>query len=97
LNSLFVADGSKKLYVGNVPFASTKEELRDYFGQYGQVVDVFVPVNTYGDPRGFAFVSMKDDDVDATMEATNGVEFMGRALVVNIPLPPGEKPIKRGK
>ena len=93
----FPVEGSKKLYVGNISFASTQEEIREYFSQYGEVTDVFLPVNNYGEPRGFAFLSVKEEDADAVIDATDGVEFMGRTLVVNLPLPPGEKPPKRGK
>lgn len=53
-------------------------------------------MNKFGDPRGFAFVTVKEDDVDKVIEATNGVDFMGRNIVVNLPLPPGAKPPRRG-
>ena len=65
--------------------------MTEYFGQYGEVIDIFLPVNNYGEPRGFAFLTVKKEDADAVVEATDGVEFMGRTLVVNEPLPPGEK------
>lgn len=84
------------MYVGNISFATTKDELRDYVSKHGEVIDVFTPVNNYGEPRGFGFVTVKKEDADGVIEALNGVEFMGRNLVVNVPLPPGEKS-KRGK
>ena len=93
---IHTVEGAKKIYVGNLPFSSTKEEIKDYFSSYGDVTDVFVPVNKFGDPRGFAFVTVKEDDVDKVIEATNGVDFMGRNIVVNLPLPPGAKPPRRG-
>lgn len=84
------------MYVGNISFQSSKEDLGEYFGQYGEVKDVFIPVNKFGDSRGFCFITVKDEDVETVIEATNGGEFMGRPLAVNHPLPPGEKPQKRG-
>merc|ERR1711937_1051884 len=44
-----------------------------------------------GRPRGFAFISVKDEDVEAVIEGANEIEFMGRVLAVNHPLPAGEK------
>jgi RNA recognition motif-containing protein len=90
-------EGAKKLYVGNLPFVSTKEEIEEFFSAYGEVKDVFVPVNKYGESRGFGFISIKEEDVEGLIEATNGLEFMGRMITVNHPMPPGSKKGKRGK
>ena len=79
-----------------MPFASTKADIEEYFSNHAAVTDVFIPVSKYGEPRGFAFITVKEEDADSVIEATNGVEFMGRKIVVNLPLPPGEKPPKRG-
>ena len=89
--TFLLVDGSKKLYIGNIPFTSTDDDLREYFSEFGEVTDIFLPVNKYGEPRGFAFISVKEEDADGVIEATDGMEFMGRTLVVNLPLPPGEK------
>mmetsp|Transcript_24062 Transcript_24062/g.44705 ORF Transcript_24062/g.44705 Transcript_24062/m.44705 type:complete len:411 (+) Transcript_24062:204-1436(+) len=86
----FVAEGKKKLYVGNVPFDSTPEDLRDLFEEFGDVSDVYIPLRD-GRARGFAFVTMEEDKADLAMKETNGLEFMGRRLVVNEPLGKGEK------
>jgi RNA recognition motif-containing protein len=87
-----VAEGGGKIYVGNLPFDATKEELMDYYGGIGEVLEVYIPINPgTGTGRGYAFVTMKEGDVPKAIEETNAVEFMGRPLVVNIPLPPGEK------
>ena len=91
LLTFLLVDGSKKLYIGNIPFTSTDDDLREYFSEFGEVTDIFLPVNKYGEPRGFAFISVKEEDADGVIEATDGMEFMGRTLVVNLPLPPGEK------
>jgi RNA recognition motif-containing protein len=64
----------------------------DYYGGIGEVLEVYIPINPgTGTGRGYAFVTMKEGDVPKAIEETNAVEFMGRPLVVNIPLPPGEK------
>jgi RNA recognition motif-containing protein len=90
-----LVDGTQKVYVGNIPFASTKEDLEEYFSKFGTVKDVFAPLDSRGEPRGFAFVAIMKEEAEAVIQATNGMEFMGRDLNVNIPLPPGEKPQKR--
>lgn len=90
--------GTKKIYVGNIPFSVTKDELKDLYSEYGEVVDVYIPPNPEtGEGRGFAFVTMKEEDFLKAIEGTNGVEFGGRTLVVNEPLPPGKKAPTRGK
>lgn len=91
-------DSSKKIYVGNLPFDATADDLTDIFKQYGDVKEVFVPQNgETGTGRGFAFVTMMNEgDIEKSIESTNGMEFQGRNMVVNKPLPPGEKaPIRK--
>jgi cold-inducible RNA-binding protein len=92
-----IVEGATKLYVGNISFDTTKEDLHEYFGEYGEVKDAFIPQNKFGGSRGFGFISIKNEDVEALIEATNNVDFMGRTIAVNHPLPPGEKPAKRGE
>jgi RNA recognition motif-containing protein len=85
-------DGTKKIYMGNIPFTATKEEIKAVFEVYGEVIEVFIPQNPdTGVGRGFAFVTMKDTDSEKAIEGVNGMEFGGRTLVVNEPLPPGKK------
>lgn len=87
----------KKIYVGNIPFDLTKEEIIDFYSEYGEVVEVYIPVDgNTGVGRGFAFVTMKDEDADAAIAATNGMQLGGRNIVVSLPLPPGEKAPPRG-
>lgn len=88
-------EGSKKLYVGNLAFDSTKEDLMEFFSSFCEVKDVFIPVDASGRPRGFAFVTVKEEDADTLIEAASGKELMGRTISVNHPLPPGERPQKR--
>jgi len=90
-------NASTKLYVGNISYDTTAEDLADLFSPYGKVVDTYLPVdNASGTPRGFAFVTLSSDDVDAAIQDIDGIEFNGRCIVVNKPLPRGEK-VNRGR
>ena len=73
-----------KLYVGNLSFNTTEDGVRDAFGAYGTVEDVAVITDREtGRPRGFAFVTMPDNDARAAIEGMNGKELDGRTLNVN--------------
>lgn len=76
---------SKKLYVGNLPFTTTEDELRRLFEPHGGVASVKVVTDREtGRPRGFAFVEMNDaDGASAAMRVLDGRELGGRALRVN--------------
>ena len=76
---------SKKLYVGNLSFSSTEDELRELFGRHGTVdsVNVITDRET-GRPRGFAFVEMSEPSAATdAIRALDGTQFGGRALKVN--------------
>jgi RNA recognition motif-containing protein len=74
----------KKLYVGNLPFSATEDEVREYFGQHGEVHSVaLINDRETGRPRGFGFVEMDDDAAQKAISALDGQEFGGRALRVN--------------
>ena len=74
-----------KLFVGNLSFDTTENDLQDLFEQHGAVSDVFlVNDKMTGRSRGFAFVTMNDDaHANAATSALNGSDFQGRALTVN--------------
>src|SRR5690606_6941967 len=74
-----------KIYVGNMSFKTTEASLEGLFSNYGQVDEVAVVTDREtGRPRGFAFVTMgNDDEARAAIEALNGQEFEGRTLTVN--------------
>ncbi|MGH7289292.1 MAG: RNA recognition motif domain-containing protein [Myxococcota bacterium] len=76
---------SKKLYVGNLPFSSTEEELRAMFARHGSVESVNVIMDREtGRPRGFAFVEMAEPSAAAdAIKALDGTQLGGRALKVN--------------
>jgi len=75
---------TKKLYVGNLPFQTTEEDLSDLFSQTGNVESVRVITDRdTGRSRGFGFVEMGDEDADKAIEQLNGTEMGGRPLTVN--------------
>jgi RNA recognition motif-containing protein len=74
---------SKNIYVGNLSFESTADDLREAFGQYGTVTSAqVVSDRETGRSRGFGFVEMADGG-DEAIQALNGADFQGRALTVN--------------
>jgi cold-inducible RNA-binding protein len=76
---------SKKLYVGNLPFTSTEEELRALFGRHGSVdsVNVIMDRET-GRPRGFAFVEMTEASAATdAIKALDGTQLGGRSVKVS--------------
>ena len=74
----------KKIYVGNLPFTATEDEVRDLFGQHGEVHSVaLINDRDTGRPRGFGFVEMDDAATAAAISAINGTNMGGRDLNVN--------------
>ena len=76
---------NSKLYVGNMSFKTTEADLRDTFGQFGTVTDVYIASDRMtGRPRGFAFVTFSTDaESKLAAEKMNGVDLDGRQLTVN--------------
>ncbi len=76
---------SKKIYVGNLPFSSTQEDLEELFGRHGTVASVSVITDREtGRPRGFAFVEMESEsDADDAIRALDGSNLGGRDIRVN--------------
>lgn len=76
---------NSKLYVGNMAFATTESDLRDAFGQFGTVSDVYVAMDKFtGRARGFAFVTMSTaEEAKLAIEKMHGQNLGGRALTVN--------------
>ncbi len=85
---------SVKLYVGNLNYAVTSNQLADLFAQYGDVEDaVVINDRQTGRSRGFGFVTMTDPaQAQQAIDALNGQEFEGRNLVVNEARPRPERP-----
>lgn len=84
---------SKKLFVGNINWQASQEELQDLFAQHGQIEEaVIIHDRSTGRSKGFGFVTFTDDQAaDAAVQALNGQEFQGRPLVVNEARPPQAK------
>jgi RNA recognition motif-containing protein len=74
-----------KLYVGNIPFGASEEDLKKLFSEAGAIQSVKIVTNPYsGQPRGFGFVEMtSDEDAKKAISLLNGKTLMDRALIVN--------------
>lgn len=82
------------IYVGNLSYQVTQDDLSTVFAEYGTVKRVQLPTDREtGRMRGFGFVEMSSDaEEDAAIEALNGAEWMGRELKVNKAKPREDKP-----
>lgn len=80
---------SNKLFVGNLSFNTTENDLQDAFAAHGTVTETNLMMDrSTGRPRGFGFVSMSTtEEAQKAVEAMNGVSLDGRALTVNIARP----------
>jgi len=84
---------SNKLFVGNLSFQTTENDLHDAFAAHGTVVEANLMMDRMtGRPRGFGFVTMSTpEEAQKAIEAWNGVELGGRALTVNVARPREER------
>lgn len=74
-----------KLYLGNLPFSASDEDIREAFSAYGTIEDLFIPLDRETNrPRGFAFITIADDDLARkAIEEMDGQDLQGRNLRVN--------------
>lgn len=73
-----------RIYVGNLPYNSTENELRELFSEHGDVVSASIVMDREtGRSRGFGFIEMDDSVGNTAIEKLNGAQFDGRSLVVN--------------
>ena len=80
------------IYVGNLAFSVTEEEIRQHFAPHGEVQRIhLVTDRETGQPRGFGFVEMDDDAGRAAIEALNGQDLSGRPLTINEARPREER------
>jgi RNA recognition motif-containing protein len=86
------------IYVGNLSYQVTEEDIVNVFSEYGTVKRVQLPVDREtGRMRGFGFVEMASDDEEtAAIDALDGAEWMGRDLKVNKAKPREERPAGGG-
>ncbi len=82
-------DVNNKLFVGNLSFKTTQQELQDLFAEHGEVISVAIPQDREtGRQRGFAFVEMSNQaQAEAAIKALNGREVDGRQIAVNVSTP----------
>jgi cold-inducible RNA-binding protein len=85
---------STKLYVGNIAFTTTEDQLRDAFSAHGVVVELSLMMDREtGRPRGFGFVTMGSaEEAQAAIAGLNGRSLDGRELTVNLARPREERP-----
>jgi cold-inducible RNA-binding protein len=83
-----------KLFVGNLSYNTTENQLQDMFAAHGNVIEVDVIMDKFtGRPRGFAFVTMENKEgADAAIQALNGKSIDGRAITVNEARPREDRP-----
>ncbi len=75
----------KRLYVGNLAFAATEDDVRDAFAAHGSVASVqIISDRETGQSRGFGFVEMEEDgEAEQAIAAVNGADIAGRNVIVN--------------
>ena len=90
---------SNKLFVGNLSFDTTENDLQDAFAAHGTVTEANLMMDrTTGRPRGFAFVTMSTaEEAQKAIDALSGKELDGRALTVNVARPREERPSGGGR
>jgi RNA recognition motif-containing protein len=75
---------TQRIYVGNLPYSATERELTEKFSAYGEVVSAAMPTDREsGQPRGFGFIEMSNEDAAKAIDALNGADFGGRSMNVN--------------
>ncbi len=89
---------STKLFVGNLSFNTTENDLQDAFAAHGTVIEANLMMDRMtGKPRGFAFITMSTpEEAQKAIEALNGASLDGRNLTVNIARPREERPAGGG-
>jgi cold-inducible RNA-binding protein len=87
-----------KLFVGNLSFNTTENQLQDLFAAHGNVIEVDLIMDKFsGRPRGFGFVTMENKEgAEAAIQALNGKQVDGRAMTVNEARPREDRPPRSG-
>lgn len=84
------------IYVGNLPWSASEEEVSKLFSDYGEVLSAKIILDREtGRSRGFGFVEMEKADADEAIRAINGTQFGGRTLKVNEAQPRQPRPQRR--
>jgi RNA recognition motif-containing protein len=75
---------AKRIYVGNLPFTASEDDIRDLFTEYGEVISVaLITDRETGRPRGFGFVEMDDAGATKAVQSLDQTDMGGRNLTVN--------------
>ena len=83
---------TQRIYVGNLPFSATEEEVAQLFSQHGEVLSCALPTDRdTGRPRGFGFVEMSSEDAAKAIQTLDGQDMGGRQLTVNEARPRQER------
>lgn len=87
------------IYVGNLPYSVTDDDLRETFSRFGEVSRVHLISDKFsGESKGFGFVEMDDNSqADAAIKALNGTSLKGRNIKVNQAKPRAERPAASGR
>jgi RNA recognition motif-containing protein len=82
------------IYVGNLPYQTTEDDLRSAFAEYGEVSSVNIVKDRFsGESRGFGFVEMSsDDEANAAIAGLDGKDYQGRTLKINQARPREDRP-----
>jgi len=85
------------IYIGNLPYSISEDELRDAFAQFGQVDRANIIIDKFtGRSKGFGFIEMPDAaEAETAIESMNDTDFKGRTIKVNEARPREERPVRR--
>ena len=85
----------RTVFLNNVSFNATEEQIREYFGKFGTITEVTIVCNNHGKPRGFAYVEFsKEEEAKARVEE-DGRVFLGRKLEVKLSVPQEERKVEK--
>ncbi len=87
------------IYIGNLPYSVSEDDLRDAFSEFGQVHSANIITDKFsGRSKGFGFVDMPNDgEARAAIEEMNDKDFQGRTIKVNEARPREERPMRRDR
>jgi len=91
------AEKTMNIYIGNLPYSISEDELRDAFAQFGQVDRANIIIDKFtGRSKGFGFIEMPDAaEAETAIESMNDTDFKGRTIKVNEARPREERPVRR--
>ncbi|ACF45187.1 MAG: RNA-binding protein [Prosthecochloris sp.] len=87
------------IYIGNLPYNITEDDLREAFNEFGQVDSANIIIDKFsGRSKGFGFVEMpNDEDAEKAIDSLNDTDFNGRTIKVNQARPREERPVRRDR